>query len=401
MYPPNWEVKSQRAGGVTFDLPSDLLRLSALFVKFEYSPFPIDLVATVDEGVLNAIVAEAAETFDDFKLLDKGIWKDHGYFVEFTSTPGYQVFGYGLLIDIPFESGCFRLMLNRVGGTITTITTITEEELDILDILISTLRLKEPMQAQTAVATSQPEPSVSPGTPTVTHTTTGMAHVKKSANLRQGPGTNYAVVGGAEAGDVLELLGRNEAGDWLYVEPATGPAWIVAFLVEHGDISDLPVEQSTAPTVTPAPQPTAVSRSVVQIGEEIEGGGWRFKVSETHKRKAVYFYGNSYVAHGHFLIVIIDAVNLQSGTDYLARNLKPWITDRSSNVYQRSSKGSSYARWQYGGLSSLFTDVNPGNFVRIALAFDLPDNLGDIRLSTDIPKWIDLGDFSAMLSEDV
>ena len=46
----------------------------------------------------------------------------------------------------------------------------------------------------------------------------------------------------------------------------------------------------------PAPWP--------KVGEEVEGGSWRFKVSEVHKRKAVYFYSSSYVAQGQFLVVI-------------------------------------------------------------------------------------------------
>lgn len=137
-----------------------------------------------------------------------------------------------------------------------------------------------------------------------------------------------------------------------------------------------------------------------KIGQEVEGRGWRFKVVEVHKRKAVYFYDNSYVAMGHFLVVIIDAVNLQSGTDYFARNLAPWVTDRSAKEYLPSFKGTLYAQWQYGGLDSIFTDVNPGQSVRMAFVVDLPDDLGDILLSTAIPAWVYLGNFSAMKSED-
>jgi hypothetical protein len=138
----------------------------------------------------------------------------------------------------------------------------------------------------------------------------------------------------------------------------------------------------------------------VPIGQEIEAGGWRFKVSEVHKRKAVYFYDDAHVAMGRYLVVIIDATNLQSGTDYFDRTINPWVTDEPGNVFSVSGTASGYARWQYGGISSIYTDVDPGNFVRIALAVDLPEDTGKVLLSTDVGKWIDLGDFASMASED-
>ncbi len=46
-------------------------------------------------------------------------------------------------------------------------------------------------------------------------------------NLRGGPGTNYAVVGGLPAGAEITLVGRNEAGDWLVVRTEEGEeAWL-------------------------------------------------------------------------------------------------------------------------------------------------------------------------------
>ncbi|HHW86815.1 MAG TPA: SH3 domain-containing protein [Chloroflexi bacterium] len=242
----------------------------------------------------------------------------------------------------------------------------------------------------------------------------GVAVASSNANLRGGPGTGYPIVGGVKAGDALDVTARNQAGDWLQL--ASG-AWIAAFLVDNAPASaDLPVANDVPPLPTPAApasgatnaatpaqngQAAAASSSIVSIGEEIEAGGWRFKVSEVHKRKAVYFYDESYVAMGHYLVVIIDATNLQSGTDYFYRNIEPWVTDQAGKVFSTSGAASSYAQWQYGGLSSLFTDVNPGNFVRIAFAVDLPDDAGDLLLSTDVGKRIKLGNFAAMASEDV
>lgn len=250
-------------------------------------------------------------------------------------------------------------------------------------------------------------------TPAPTPTPDTSPSVAKTGNLRAGPGTNYAVTGSAKAGDKLTVVGRSQDGQWLLIQSGAGERWISTQLVTKGDFTNFPVKTSDAPTVTPAPKPTAApqaaapaksqpeaSGSTAQIGQEIEAGGWRFKVSELHKRKAVYFYDRSYIAQGHFLIVIIDATNLQSGTDYFANHVKPYVTDLPAHYWYASGKGSSYAEWQYSK-DSVYDDVNPGASVRMAIAYDLPDSLGDALLSMGpLLKWINLGNFAQMPSED-
>jgi hypothetical protein len=136
-----------------------------------------------------------------------------------------------------------------------------------------------------------------------------------------------------------------------------------------------------------------------KIGEPVQAGPWALTVSEVHKRKAVYFYDRSYVAKGHFLILVIEVTNQGSGTSYFAKQ-DPWLTDKPGNVYLSSSKGSSYAEWMLGGLDSMYTDVNPGETRTIAVAFDLPDNVQDVLLSLKALTWVYLGNFEAMQSED-
>lgn len=72
-----------------------------------------------------------------------------------------------------------------------------------------------------------------------------------TANLRSGPGTGYARAGGVSAGQVLDITGRNEAGDWYQLRDGT---WIAAFLV-NGAPGDLPV--AAAAVETKAPETTA------------------------------------------------------------------------------------------------------------------------------------------------
>jgi endonuclease/exonuclease/phosphatase (EEP) superfamily protein YafD len=81
--------------------------------------------------------------------------------------------------------------------------------------------------------------------------------VNRGANLRGGPGTNYPVVGGAVAGQAVDVIGRNSTGDWLKLADGT---WIAAFLVDDAPANLATVGTAAASTaVKPAnlaPAPT-------------------------------------------------------------------------------------------------------------------------------------------------
>ncbi|MFN8470088.1 MAG: hypothetical protein U0X20_31325 [Caldilineaceae bacterium] len=90
------------------------------------------------------------------------------------------------------------------------------------------------------------------------------ATANRSANLRRGPGTNFPIVGGAARGQVLAVVGRNAAGDWLRLADGS---WIAAFLVD-GAPSGLAVvgantqmepvgeiQATIVPAAPPAPRP--------------------------------------------------------------------------------------------------------------------------------------------------
>lgn len=77
--------------------------------------------------------------------------------------------------------------------------------------------------------------------------------VISTANLRAGPGTNYALVGSATRGPCLTITGRNEAGDWFQLNNGN---WIAAFLVENPPATaGIPVVAS--PTVVNPPPVTS------------------------------------------------------------------------------------------------------------------------------------------------
>lgn len=69
------------------------------------------------------------------------------------------------------------------------------------------------------------------------------AEVNKNANLRSGPGTNFEIVGSAQAGQQVNLVSKNEAGDWYLLDSGQ---WIASFLVDG--VSDISVASDSTAT---------------------------------------------------------------------------------------------------------------------------------------------------------
>ena len=84
--------------------------------------------------------------------------------------------------------------------------------------------------------------------------------VRSNANVRGGPGTNYQIVGGRQAGDSVQPIGRTEDAQWL--ELAAGH-WIYAPLVD-GDASRLSINRNIP---APPPQPTVAPPTDSQTPE--------------------------------------------------------------------------------------------------------------------------------------
>ncbi|MFN8467636.1 MAG: SH3 domain-containing protein [Caldilineaceae bacterium] len=83
--------------------------------------------------------------------------------------------------------------------------------------------------------------------------------VNRSANLRAGPGTKYAVVGSAPAGTTVHIAGTNKAGDWYHL---SNGRWIAAFLVDRDGASALASAAPATSANTAAPAATATATPV-------------------------------------------------------------------------------------------------------------------------------------------
>lgn len=110
-------------------------------------------------------------------------------------------------------------------------------------------------------AGSVPASPVAPSAVTATATT--------NVRVRSGPGTGFAQVGSIDTGATVPVLGKNAAGDWLYVESAGVRGWAATFLFTvQGDLNTVPVVDqngggggvpTAVPTTEPPPaEPTAV-----------------------------------------------------------------------------------------------------------------------------------------------
>lgn len=106
-------------------------------------------------------------------------------------------------------------------------------------------------------------------------------------NVRQGPGTDNAVIGKLRGDDAVSVLGRNAAGDWLYIccigdPPANG--WVSAqFITLSTAVSDLD-EVSTsaapaAPAATPEPPADATSGTPASTGTTATAGSGGLSVA--------------------------------------------------------------------------------------------------------------------------
>jgi hypothetical protein len=116
----------------------------------------------------------------------------------------------------------------------------------------------EPATATPVPPTDTPlPPTATPVPPTGTPTPSQpMAVPKQNINLREGPGTGYAIAGSAKPAQALEIVGQNADGTWWQVCcVAKKRVWLsVPLVTVQGDVTGVPVP---ADIPTPPPKPTS------------------------------------------------------------------------------------------------------------------------------------------------
>jgi len=101
--------------------------------------------------------------------------------------------------------------------------------------------------------------------------------ITTTMNIREGPGTDYAIIGKAKPGEEFICTGKNNDGSWLLISYDGASAWIYAGYVRAEGTETVPIVQSTPITFTPTPpglQPpsNAVAATVIRVidGDTIE-----------------------------------------------------------------------------------------------------------------------------------
>ena len=111
-------------------------------------------------------------------------------------------------------------------------------------------------------------PTVAPPTdtppPAATQPPAGpVLNILQPANIRTGPGFNYPVIGGLQAGETAVAIGRDTSAQWYvinYFGAANGQGWVSTLVSSYtGDTNGLPVIAAPPPPPPPTdtPVPTA------------------------------------------------------------------------------------------------------------------------------------------------
>jgi len=112
---------------------------------------------------------------------------------------------------------------------------------------------------QSAVSDNTPPPVPQTDTPTPGDAGIPAATVRTDLNVRNGPGTQYDVIGLLTAGTTIEIVGRNEASSWWYIVYPAGPdqrGWISSEFAPANNPDNIPLANTPTPVPTASPTPT-------------------------------------------------------------------------------------------------------------------------------------------------
>jgi hypothetical protein len=139
-------------------------------------------------------------------------------------------------------------------------------EVDIAS-LIPTVTDTPTPQPPTETPPPAPSPTEAPPEATPTPDLPKASVTSDTVNIRSGPGTGYGRIGQVSLGDTGDVIGRNNAADWILINYAGGEGWIATRLTQiTGDVNSVEVVQvdppppapvAAAPAPAPAPAPAA------------------------------------------------------------------------------------------------------------------------------------------------
>lgn len=120
-----------------------------------------------------------------------------------------------------------------------------------------------PAVTRTPLATVSPSPA--PPTPTVTPTPVE-GTLETRVNVRSGPGAGFETLGLLEAGERVQVVARDDGGDWyqiLYPSAPQGRGWVAAPFVRVAAGAEIPLDATPTPA---GPTGRVVQRLNVRTG---------------------------------------------------------------------------------------------------------------------------------------
>jgi hypothetical protein len=101
--------------------------------------------------------------------------------------------------------------------------------------------------------------------------------VLQKINVRNGPGTEYELLGVLNSNDVVFITGKDPSGAWIQIEFAKGPdgkGWVTVEFLQVGNIEAVPVIGAavveTATPIDAASNPNAIVASAIQDGDSMQ-----------------------------------------------------------------------------------------------------------------------------------
>lgn len=277
-----------------------------------------------------------------------------------------------------------------------------------------------PPPPPTATPITATQPITAPQPVTVTQPTVApkaqLIVNEQAINVRNGPGTEYGLVGSAEANQTFEIIAKNQAGDWWQICCVNGQqGWVFGQLARVENAEAVPVAANipappvvVAPTAppapaaqpvaaapTPTPQPAAPPPSADPCAT-IGGDGCKFKLRDGPK-----FAPNGGTEIKLQLIFVHSGVEggQPQGSYFVAMfkdGAKLPISDGVRSIAKSSNQGTlgSYNYEYKIGLDSIPGNTVAGNYVMYVLdgngerdsrdiSFTIPEGQGEVWIKWD------------------